>query len=217
MDLTPWDLVLLSQQRERERSLMECVRQELKHELLQGYKEKLVDNREEILRKRRVGKLPGDTTSVLKAWWQSHSKWPYPTEARVRFIGFGSDDDEWVNVKKAIREHSLPLEHSECEKLEVGDLVLYFQDSTVHSKKREIVAVTLALLIALLLLGISLIMYLRKRKRNNSQLNREGILMHKSEQGYTDKTQKEDLQLPLFDLIVIADSTNNFSINKKHG
>ena len=35
--------------------------------------------REEILRKRRAGKLPGDTTSVLKNWWQKHSKWPYPT------------------------------------------------------------------------------------------------------------------------------------------
>ncbi|CAA7023234.1 unnamed protein product [Microthlaspi erraticum] len=65
---------------ESERSLMERVRQELKHELKQGYKEKIVDIREEILRKRRAGKLPGDTTSVLKAWWQSHSKWPYPTE-----------------------------------------------------------------------------------------------------------------------------------------
>ncbi|KAF7830327.1 homeobox protein knotted-1-like 3 isoform X1 [Senna tora] len=65
---------------ENERSLMERVRQELKHELKQGYKEKIVDIREEILRKRRAGKLPGDTTSVLKAWWQSHSKWPYPTE-----------------------------------------------------------------------------------------------------------------------------------------
>ncbi|KAF5945890.1 hypothetical protein HYC85_016118 [Camellia sinensis] len=65
---------------ESERSLMERVRQELKHELKQGYKEKLVDIREEILRKRRAGKLPGDTTSLLKAWWQSHSKWPYPTE-----------------------------------------------------------------------------------------------------------------------------------------
>ncbi|KAJ0720710.1 putative transcription factor Homeodomain-TALE-KNOX family [Helianthus annuus] len=62
------------------RSLMERVRQELKHELKQGYKEKIVDIREEILRKRRAGKLPGDTTSLLKAWWQSHSKWPYPTE-----------------------------------------------------------------------------------------------------------------------------------------
>ncbi|XP_022864747.1 homeobox protein knotted-1-like 3 isoform X1 [Olea europaea var. sylvestris] len=65
---------------ESERSLMERVRQELKHELKQGYKEKIVDIREEILRKRRAGKLPGDTTSVLKAWWLSHSKWPYPTE-----------------------------------------------------------------------------------------------------------------------------------------
>lgn len=101
---------------ENERSLMERVRQELKHELkhvrvvanfhihpsfhnssflclifvyfyhtLQGYKEKIVDIREEILRKRRAGKLPGDTTSVLKAWWQSHSKWPYPTVSSTLF------------------------------------------------------------------------------------------------------------------------------------
>ncbi|KAF8407199.1 hypothetical protein HHK36_006326 [Tetracentron sinense] len=65
---------------ESERSLMERVRQELKHDLKNGYKEKIVDIREEILRKRRAGKLPGDTTSLLKAWWQSHAKWPYPTE-----------------------------------------------------------------------------------------------------------------------------------------
>ncbi|AQK69106.1 knotted related homeobox6 [Zea mays] len=65
---------------EGERSLVERVRQELKNELKQGYKEKLVDIREEIMRKRRAGKLPGDTASVLKAWWQAHSKWPYPTE-----------------------------------------------------------------------------------------------------------------------------------------
>ncbi|KAE8654549.1 Homeobox protein knotted-1-like 3 [Hibiscus syriacus] len=60
---------------ESERSSMERVR----HELRQGYKEKIVDIREEILRKRRARKLPGDMTSVLKAWWQSNSKWPYPT------------------------------------------------------------------------------------------------------------------------------------------
>ncbi|KAL0916767.1 hypothetical protein M5K25_014303 [Dendrobium thyrsiflorum] len=65
---------------ESERTLMERVREELKHELKQGYKEKIVDIREEILRKRRAGKLPGETTSLLKAWWKSHSKWPYPTE-----------------------------------------------------------------------------------------------------------------------------------------
>ena len=32
-----------------------------------------MDIREEILRKRRAGKLPGDTTSLLKSWWQSHA------------------------------------------------------------------------------------------------------------------------------------------------
>lgn len=32
-----------------------------------------------ILHNRRAGKLSGDTTSALKARWQSHSKWPYPT------------------------------------------------------------------------------------------------------------------------------------------
>ncbi|XP_057977806.1 homeobox protein HD1 [Malania oleifera] len=65
---------------ESERSLMERVRQELKIELKQGFKSRIEDVREEILRKRRAGKLPGDTTSVLKNWWQQHSKWPYPTE-----------------------------------------------------------------------------------------------------------------------------------------
>lgn len=65
---------------ESERTLMERVRHELKLELKQGFKSRIEDVREEILRKRRAGKLPGDTTSVLKAWWQQHSKWPYPTE-----------------------------------------------------------------------------------------------------------------------------------------
>ncbi|KAI6702208.1 hypothetical protein NL676_011344 [Syzygium grande] len=65
---------------ESERSLMERVRHELKIELKQGFRSRIEDVREEILRKRRAGKLPGDTTSVLKTWWQQHSKWPYPTE-----------------------------------------------------------------------------------------------------------------------------------------
>ena len=48
-------------------------------------------------------------------------------EVRVRFVGFGAEEDEWVNVKKAVRERSLPLEHSECHKVKVGDVVLCFQ------------------------------------------------------------------------------------------
>ncbi|XP_077245520.1 homeobox protein knotted-1-like 3 [Tasmannia lanceolata] len=65
---------------ESERTLMERVRQELKIELKQGFRSRIEDVREEILRKRRAGKLPSDTTSLLKNWWQQHAKWPYPTE-----------------------------------------------------------------------------------------------------------------------------------------
>ncbi|XP_028053597.1 G-type lectin S-receptor-like serine/threonine-protein kinase SD1-1 isoform X3 [Camellia sinensis] len=70
------------------------------------------------------------------------------------------------------------------------------QQVSLNGKKRKIVAVTLAFLIGLLLLG---------------------NLMHNSEQGHTDKSQTEDLELPLFDLAVIVNSTNNFSINNKLG
>nr|XP_028962775.1 uncharacterized protein LOC103410728 [Malus domestica] len=40
------------------------------------------------------------------------------------FVGFRAEEDEWVNVKKAVRERSVPLEHSECRTLKVGDHVL---------------------------------------------------------------------------------------------
>ncbi|XAR69288.1 hypothetical protein NMG60_11000819 [Bertholletia excelsa] len=55
-------------------------------------------------------------------------------EVRVRYVGFGAEEDEWVNVKRAIRERSLPLEHSECGKLRVGDLVLCFQETREQAR-----------------------------------------------------------------------------------
>lgn len=52
---------------------------------------------------------------------------------RVRFAGFGKEEDEWVSVKRAIRERSLPLEPSECDKINVGDLVLCFRENPDHA------------------------------------------------------------------------------------
>lgn len=49
-------------------------------------------------------------------------------EVRVRFVGFGAEEDEWVNVKTGVRERSLPMESSECDKVKEGDIVLCFQD-----------------------------------------------------------------------------------------
>ncbi|KAK9130978.1 hypothetical protein Sjap_011465 [Stephania japonica] len=54
-------------------------------------------------------------------------------EALVRFVGFGAEEDEWVNVKMSIRERSIPLEPSECECVKVGDIVLCYQESTAQA------------------------------------------------------------------------------------
>ncbi|KAH0763170.1 hypothetical protein KY290_019243 [Solanum tuberosum] len=49
-------------------------------------------------------------------------------EVRVRFAGFGNEEDEWVNLKRGVRERSVPLEPSECVKLSVGDPVMCFRE-----------------------------------------------------------------------------------------
>ncbi|XP_076915069.1 protein SAWADEE HOMEODOMAIN HOMOLOG 1-like [Bidens hawaiensis] len=45
----------------------------------------------------------------------------------VRYVGFGTEEDEWVHAKN-VRERSVPLEHSECNKVTVGDTLLCFQE-----------------------------------------------------------------------------------------
>ncbi|PSS05841.1 Protein SAWADEE HOMEODOMAIN like [Actinidia chinensis var. chinensis] len=49
-------------------------------------------------------------------------------EALVRFTGFGSEEDEWVNIRKHVRQRSLPCESSECVAVLPRDLVLCFQE-----------------------------------------------------------------------------------------
>lgn len=48
-------------------------------------------------------------------------------EVLVRFAGFGPEEDEWVNVRKHVRQRSLPCESSECVAVLPGDLILCFQ------------------------------------------------------------------------------------------
>ncbi|KAL6655717.1 hypothetical protein ACP70R_006543 [Stipagrostis hirtigluma subsp. patula] len=60
-------------------------------------------------------------------------------EVRVRYEGFGADEDEWVNVKKAIRQRSIPVESSQCRSIVAGDLVLCFRegrDEALHFDAR---------------------------------------------------------------------------------
>ena len=47
----------------------------------------------------------------------------------MRFVGFGADEDEWVNVRRGVRPRSLPCEASECVRVIPGDLILCFKVS----------------------------------------------------------------------------------------
>ncbi|XP_019449177.1 PREDICTED: protein SAWADEE HOMEODOMAIN HOMOLOG 2-like isoform X2 [Lupinus angustifolius] len=49
-------------------------------------------------------------------------------EVLVRFAGFGSEEDEWINVRRNVRPRSLPCESSECIVVLPGDLILCFQE-----------------------------------------------------------------------------------------
>ncbi|KAE8702287.1 Protein SAWADEE [Hibiscus syriacus] len=49
-------------------------------------------------------------------------------EVKVRIAGFGPEEDEWVNIRKHVRQRSLPCEASECVAVLPGDLVLCFQE-----------------------------------------------------------------------------------------
>ncbi|GFP78635.1 protein sawadee homeodomain homolog 2 [Phtheirospermum japonicum] len=49
-------------------------------------------------------------------------------DALVRFAGFGPEEDEWVNIRRHVRQRSLPCESSECVIVLPGDLILCFQE-----------------------------------------------------------------------------------------
>lgn len=51
-------------------------------------------------------------------------------EVRVRFAGYGVEDDEWVNVRRAVRQRSLACESSDCFSIFPGDVVCCFLEGT---------------------------------------------------------------------------------------
>ncbi|PKA63086.1 hypothetical protein AXF42_Ash007882 [Apostasia shenzhenica] len=49
-------------------------------------------------------------------------------EVQVRFSGLGVEEDEWIDVRKCVRQRSLPCESVECIAVLPGDLILCFQE-----------------------------------------------------------------------------------------
>uniref|UniRef100_A0A7N0V5Z8 SAWADEE domain-containing protein n=2 Tax=Kalanchoe fedtschenkoi TaxID=63787 RepID=A0A7N0V5Z8_KALFE len=68
------------------------------------------------------------------AWYDvdrilSHRSLPSgEVEVHVRFLGFGADEDEWVNLASSVRERSVPIEPYDCHLVNVGDILLCYQE-----------------------------------------------------------------------------------------
>uniref|UniRef100_A0A0A9BTH0 Kn1 n=1 Tax=Arundo donax TaxID=35708 RepID=A0A0A9BTH0_ARUDO len=71
---------------------------ELKEMLLKKYTGCLSRLRSEFLKKRKKGKLPKDARSALMDWWNTHYRWPYPTEEdKVRLAAMTGLDPKQIN------------------------------------------------------------------------------------------------------------------------
>ncbi|KAL2993913.1 hypothetical protein AAZX31_10G138200 [Glycine max] len=72
--------------------------QELKEMLLRKYGGYLSSLKKEFLKKRKKGKLPKDARMVLMDWWNTHYRWPYPTEEeKVQLSEMTGLDQKQIN------------------------------------------------------------------------------------------------------------------------
>ncbi|CAA2954677.1 G-type lectin S-receptor-like serine threonine-kinase At4g27290 isoform X1 [Olea europaea subsp. europaea] len=90
-------------------------------------------------------------------------------------------------------------------------------EQELKGRKREILEVSLSLLTGMVLLGLSLMLYLRKRKKSNHRQRIRGRLQYKHTGDQNDENHNESIELPLFDMNAIAKATDNFSISNKLG
>ncbi|KAD7116464.1 hypothetical protein E3N88_03732 [Mikania micrantha] len=66
---------------ETENTQVSMEEQELKDRLLRKFGGHISSLKHEFSKKKKKGKLPNEARQTLLEWWDSHYKWPYPTEA----------------------------------------------------------------------------------------------------------------------------------------
>ncbi|KAK7337686.1 hypothetical protein VNO77_18271 [Canavalia gladiata] len=72
--------------------------QKLKDMLLRKYGGHFSSLRKEFLKRRKRGKLPRDARLTLMDWWNTHHKWPYPTEEeKVKLSEITGLDQKQIN------------------------------------------------------------------------------------------------------------------------
>ncbi|KAK7397115.1 hypothetical protein VNO78_18282 [Psophocarpus tetragonolobus] len=72
--------------------------QKIKEMLLRKYSGHFGSLRKEFLKRRKKGKLPRDARIALMDWWNTHHRWPYPTEEeKVKLSEITGLDQKQIN------------------------------------------------------------------------------------------------------------------------
>uniref|UniRef100_A0A5B6Z6H6 Receptor-like serine/threonine-protein kinase n=1 Tax=Davidia involucrata TaxID=16924 RepID=A0A5B6Z6H6_DAVIN len=86
-----------------------------------------------------------------------------------------------------------------------------------NRKKRKKIIVISTLLTGIFLMGMGLIFHVLKKRNKLASKGPKEKIGDNAERGYTNGSQKDDLELPFFDLVTITNATNNFSGDNKLG
>ncbi|XP_042039074.1 G-type lectin S-receptor-like serine/threonine-protein kinase At4g27290 [Salvia splendens] len=93
------------------------------------------------------------------------------------------------------------------------DIYIRLAASESRGKKRQVVIVTLCLMVGVILVCLSLLLSFQMRKRMNHQSSE--IVLGLDDQ--PDESDNKELELPQFDLSIIVKATNDFSMDNKLG
>ncbi|KAL5996397.1 Homeobox protein knotted-1-like 10 [Asimina triloba] len=116
--------------------------QELKEMLLRKYSGYLSNLRKEFLKKKKKGKLPREARLMLLDWWNTHYRWPYPTdEEKARLAEMTGLDQKQINnwFINQRKRHWKPSEDMRFALMEGlsgvggGNCPLYFHAGTEES------------------------------------------------------------------------------------
>ncbi|XP_057790527.1 G-type lectin S-receptor-like serine/threonine-protein kinase At4g27290 isoform X2 [Salvia miltiorrhiza] len=84
------------------------------------------------------------------------------------------------------------------------------------SRKKVILIVTLSVVMGILVLGLSLLLYCQKRKKQNHQWQESERLKHIHMDTYPSESH-EELELPMYELSTIIKATDDFAVSNKLG
>ncbi|PKU78572.1 homeobox protein knotted-1-like 1 [Dendrobium catenatum] len=94
---------------------------ELKEFLFRKYSGYLCNLRTEFSKKKKKGKLPREARLTLLDWWNSHYKWPYPTDdEKAKLVEFTGLDQKQINnwFINQRKRHWKPSEDLQCTIME---------------------------------------------------------------------------------------------------